>query len=157
MSKVLSLALLFCLTTGLLQAADKEAKKAKQSPVMALLKEAELTDEQKPKVEAVAKTFDPKLQENSQASMDLLTAEQKKARAAIQKKNRDGGVKGKEARAALDAALNLTAEQKEKTAVLTKQRTEILAQLRKELTPILTPEQLKKVPQLAEKKAKKNA
>lgn len=133
----------------------KNRQRKGRSPVMALLGKVELTDEQKPKVEAIAKEFDPKLQALTKASNEVLTAEQKAARADAQKQNKEDGLKGKKARQAVEAALNLTEEQKKKMAEIDKQRAEIMGQLRPKLTAILTAEQLEQAPQLAGRKGKK--
>ena len=130
------------------QADTKEKKKGPDvlAPFFALPKEITLTDEQKGKVDELKKEYGDKIKEAVKTRDDILTKDQKKARGEAQKKAKDEGKKGKEAREAVDAAVALTDEQKASW----KKAEEAVEALRKEVTPklhaLLTDEQKAKLP-----------
>jgi len=122
-----------------------------------LLKNIELTDEQKPKVAELQKEFAPKfaaLRDNQNAA---LTKEQKTARQDAMKKAKESGKKYAQALKEVEASLNLTEEQKKKLDDIKKQRQELNKQLRAKLLPLLTDEQKAKLPALRGQRGKKQA
>ncbi len=129
-------------------------------PVQMMLRGLTLTDEQKAKIEDVKKEFAPKVEE-ARKKMDVLTPDQKKAREEAVKKARDEGKSRGEIRAAAEAAVTLTDEQKAKRAEAGKGMRAVIEEERAKIMPILTPEQKAEVEKrMAEMKkrfeAKKN-
>ncbi|MEZ6133037.1 MAG: hypothetical protein R3C59_30570 [Planctomycetaceae bacterium] len=141
---------LVCLTLMVLVAgsvmADEKGKKGKgkkgaakkPTPTQRFVGKLELTDEQKEQVAAIDKQFGERFGKLQKEMNDLLTDEQKKAQREAQKSAKADGTKGGEARKALEAALNLTDEQKakrkEQLAAQQKLNGEIIAALKKVLT-----------------------
>lgn len=139
----LVLALLLAIVAPL-SAADKKKKKKKapkRNPAAFILKrleKAELTDEQQTKVKALVAEYGPKIAEASKKA--ALSKEQRESRAAALKQAKADGKKGKEARAAVSAAANLSDEQK---AAL-KEAQGLRGDLNKAALALLTPEQKEK-------------
>lgn len=160
---MLTLALAFVVSTGAMADDEKKPERKKGAPAAAnavqVPKDVELSAEQKEKLAAVNKEFAGKLADAVKERDSILTEDQKKAQQAATKEAREKMLKGKDAKAALDAALKLTDEQKAKydksaAAILTL-RTEAV----KKFAESLSAEQKAKFPALAEKKkpAKKKA
>lgn len=149
-------AVLTCATLSTASAADEPAKKKKALPgagnqAFALPKEVELTAEQQAKLDELKKEHGPKLAEIQKKLDEVLSAEQKQARKDAQAKAKADKLKGKDAQAAVMAALMLTEEQKTKyTAAQTEMR-EAAAKVRAKLAEFLTDEQKAKVPNLLPK------
>ena len=127
----------------------KEAKKkaAKPAPCPAdqyltrMLGNVTLTAEQKTQIDALKKEFGPKLKEARKKVDDVLTADQKKARGEAMKKAKADGKTGKEAAAAVAAAVKLTDDQKAKQAEAQKAVSALTKELDKAARDLLTPEQ----------------
>ena len=109
----------------------------------------QLTDEQQAKVKALAAEHAPKI--NAARQKAALSAEQKAARSKALKDNKAAGKKGKEARAAVDAASKLTDEQK---AAMDETR-KASAAYNAAVVALLSPEQKQKQGIKAPKKGKK--
>lgn len=154
----LSLVLSFLACSPIAQAQEKAKKKDRPNAAVeaafALPKEIELTAEQNEKVAALKKEYTPKLTELSQKINDILTAEQKKARQEASKKAKDDGKKGREAKAAVDEAMKLTAEQKKQMDELQPKLQAMQTEVREKVTALLTDDQKAKLPK--KKGAKKN-
>jgi Spy/CpxP family protein refolding chaperone len=138
---VLSLAI-----AGSLAAAEKkkgEGKKGGEQPLMALamLRNLNLTPEQKTKVDELEKQYRPKLAEPMKKMQAIFTDEQRKARKEAEEKAKAAGKSPQEARAAGEAAMNLSAEQKTKLAEVQKEMAPMNAELREKAMALLTPEQ----------------
>ena len=134
----------------------KKKKKGRKAPVAVRApKGIELTADQKKQVAAINKEFGPKLAEVQKAVNGVIRKEQRQARNAANKKAKADGVKGKARKAAIDAALNLTDEQKAKMKELTKKRQEVQKAARAKFVEILTDEQKAKLPKKKGKKKKK--
>ena len=137
-------------------AAEKKKKKGRKAPVAVKVpKGIELTADQKKDVAAINKEFGPKLAEVQKAVNGVISKEQRQARQAANKKAKADGVKGKARQAAIQAALNLSDEQKAKMKELTKKRQEIQRAARAKFVEILTAEQKAKLPKKKGKKKKK--
>lgn len=142
---------------GVLNAADEAAKPKKgqeQQPgsqIFAVPETIELSAEQKEKLEGLKKEYGEKAIALAKQQNDLLTAEQKAARKDANAKAKAEGKKGKELRETVNAALNLTPEQKEKQAKLQK---EINALKLEVLGKVLTADQLAKLQPGKKAKAK---
>jgi Spy/CpxP family protein refolding chaperone len=126
------------------QAGEKARPQAQILPQQ-LLEGLELTDEQKAKLEVIAKEMRAPVTEARKAIDDLLTDEQKEARKAAQSKAKEEGKKPQEAQKAVEEALKLTEEQKEKMAKLKEKQAEVQKQVRDKVMEVLTPEQQKVV------------
>ena len=116
---VLALALLMLIATPLMAKGDKK-KSAKPGPaaerIARITKPLTLTDDQKTKLDDLAKQYDPKFCDAQKKVADVLTADQKTACMAAEKAAKDAGKKGKEIHQAGEAAVTLTAEQQTKKA-----------------------------------------
>lgn len=127
----------------------KEAKKkaAKPAPCPAdqyltrMLADVTLTAEQKTKIDALKKEFGPKIMEARKKVDAVLTADQKKARGEAMKKAKADGKTGKEAAAAVAAAMKLTDDQKAKQAEAQKAVAALTKELDKAARDLLTAEQ----------------
>lgn len=145
------------LGVGVLNAADEKAKPKKgQGPkpgeqVFAVPETIELSAEQKEKLEGLKKEHGEKAAALAKQMNDVLTAEQKATRKEVTAKAKEEGKKGKELRETVNAALNLTEEQKEKQASLQKEITALRMEV---MGKVLTPEQLKKLMPMPKKKVK---
>lgn len=125
--------------------ADEKGKKGKgkraskrPTATQRFVAKLELTDEQKTQVAAIDKQFGERVATVQKQMSELLTDDQKKAQREASKAARESGSKPAEIRKAVEAALNLTAEQKEKRkeimAVQRKLNSEIIAALKTVLT-----------------------
>ena len=134
----------------------KKKKKGRKAPVAVRVpKSITLTDDQKKQVAAINKEFGPKLAEVQKAVNGVISKEQRQARNAANKKAKADGVKGKLRNAAIQAALNLTDDQKAKMKELTKKRQDVQKAARAKFVEILTAEQKAKLPKKKKGKKKK--
>jgi Spy/CpxP family protein refolding chaperone len=124
-------------------AADKKKKKVPN--VVRVPKGIELTADQKTKIEALNKEFGPKLAECKAKANSIITADQKKARTEAMKKAKADGKKGKELRAAVTAAVAITADQKAKQAESKKAMGALNKEIRTQFAALLTDEQKAKI------------
>ena len=100
-----------------------------------MLKELNLTDQQKAKLKELRKEYEPKFKN---AADSVLTADQKKARDDAVKAAKDAGKKGEEVFKAARAAVKLTDDQKAKMKEALKS---VGKELHERIQAILTPEQ----------------
>ena len=142
--------------TGLLAGAtadETKQKKGKQrnapSVTERLVKDMELTAEQKQKVAAIDKEFAAKLQEINKQRTAILTPDQLKAQQEAARSARAAGKPAAESRKAVQEAINLSQEQKEKMAVVQKSQQELNTKVIAALKSVLTPEQFEKLPKSA--------
>lgn len=153
----LTLAAVVCGLAMPLAAAPKDAAKAnarkkneKQSALPAAMYKlpdvVALTDEQKPKIEALNKEYAPKFRELAKKNRDLLTKEQRQARREATKSAKEAGKKGKQLQADVEAAMQLSAEQKEQLAKLKTETTDLRKQMQEKVVSLLTPEQKEQLP-----------
>ncbi len=153
---VLTLAVLIATPALAADKKKKKKKKGRKTPTAVKVpKGIELTAEQKKQVAAINKEFGPQLAAVQKKINTVITPEQKKARSAAAKKAKADGVKGKAARAAINAALNLSADQKTKMKELAKERQAVQKAARAKFAEILTAEQKAKLPKKKGKKKKK--
>ena len=124
-------------------AADKKKKKAPTA--VKVPKSIELTADQKTKLDALNKEFGPKLAECRKKAASIITADQKKARAEATKKAKADGKKGKELRAAGNAAFAITADQKAQQAECKKAMGALNKEIRTKFAALLTDEQKAKI------------
>ena len=141
------------------QEEKKEKAKSKRAPrpgyaflMMETLREAvdklDLTAEQKEKLKKIRDEQGPKMKEAFGKLRDVLTEEQRNAAEEAMKTAKAAGKKGREALDAVQAAVKLTDEQKEKVAKVETELAKILRGMRKEIQGILTPEQQEKFKEL---------
>ncbi|MHB1038335.1 MAG: hypothetical protein ACYC35_20805 [Pirellulales bacterium] len=132
------------------QGAGKKGQRTRRPTIAALAgidRLSNLTDEQKSKLAALRKEIGPKVAEATKKLDGILTDEQKKARTEAQQAARAAGKRGAEARAAVEAAVKLTDEQKTKTAEARKALAELTKGIEEKVNAILTDaqkEELKK-------------
>ncbi len=150
-------------TTSFAQDAGKKKKKGGpgQPPAIAqLMKRTEglsLSEEQQKKVKEIGAAHAPKFAELNQKLAATLTDAQKKARQEAVAKNKADGKKGKEAAAAIDAAMALTDDQKKVQTEVQAELKELTKKLNDEVAAVLTPEQKEKFSPPAKGKKKKPA
>jgi hypothetical protein len=142
-------------------AAQEKAKGKKAAAVpqgiTAVQKQLEgvgLSEDQSKKVKEIVAEYTPKLQAAQKKVGDLLTAEQKKARAEAAAKIKAEGTKGKEAATALQAALKITPEQQKAYDAATAEAKETNLAFRKAVLAVLTDEQKAKTNLAGGKKPK---
>ena len=153
---VLTLAVVLAMPAMAAEEKKKKKKKGRKAPVAVRVpKSITLTDDQKKQVAAINKEFGPKLAEVQKAVNGVISKEQRQARNAANKKAKADGVKGKARNAAIQAALNLTDDQKAKMKELTKKRQDVQKAARAKFVEILTAEQKAKLPKKKGKKKKK--
>lgn len=141
--------------------AQEEGKKKKKGPgqpqaINQVLKRTEalgLSEEQQKKVKEIAASHAPKFTELNQKLSGQLTDAQKKARQEAVAKNKADGKKGKEAAAAIEAALALTDDQKKVQKDVQAELKELGKKLNDEVAAVLTPEQKEKFSPPKKKKA----
>ena len=133
--------------------ADKEAAKAAgkkhEAASAAMYKLPEtitLTDAQQAKVKEIEAKYKPKAAALQKDGADMLTAEQKKARHDAMAAAKDAGKKGKAAQADVEAALNLTPEQKRKMEEARVKTATLRTEMQAEVVALLTPEQKEALP-----------
>lgn len=158
---MLFLALALLIASPLWAEGPKKKKAVKKAPpcpaaqqIERMLQGLTIADDQKAKLEAIAKEYGPKLMEMMKET-DVLTPEQKKARAEAAKAAKEAGKKGKEAQAAIDEAVKLTDDQKAKQAEAKKKMGPLQKELREKVMAVLNDdqkEQLKKKALEAKKK-----
>lgn len=126
------------LIAGLLEAQDRA-----RSPLdrVVNLKSIELTSGQQQQIERLRKDFDENLRDLQQNLNRVHTDEQRIARRKALQAARDAGKSNQEARASVDAAVGLTAEQQATIARLQKERNELLRRVQADILELLTPEQ----------------
>jgi Spy/CpxP family protein refolding chaperone len=157
---LLTVALAACIISPLAAADDAKKKdkkkggKRRTAQVVRVPKTVELTADQTKQVAAINKEFAPKFMELQKKLRGILSEDQRKARTATFKANREAKLKGKEAKKALDAALNLTDEQAKQMAEVQKELGAIRKEAGQKFFALLTPEQ-KKLARPARKGGKK--
>ena len=155
---VLTLAVVLAMPAMAADEKKKKKKKGRKAPAAVRVpKGIVLTAAQKTQVTAINKEFAPQLIELAKKARGIVTDEQRKARSAAAKKAKADGKKGKEARAAVDAAAKITAEQKKALGEVNKARQAITKAAGAKFAAILTAEQKAKLPKRKGKKKKKKA
>lgn len=139
------------------KAEGKTKQKSSRGPkaTQRALGKIEIADDQKEKVAAIDQEFAEEFAALNKVRAGILTTDQKKAEKEANAANKAGNKSGSEAKKAVDAALNLTDEQKAKMKEWQKSQTEFNGKVVAALKKVLTPEQQEKLPKSAESKAKK--
>ena len=146
MKKIITILTACVLTVSFVAPAVAADKKKKKAPAAVKVpKTIALTADQKTKLDALNKEFGPKLAELRKKQASIITADQKKARAEANKKAKADGKKGKELRAAVNAALAITADQKTKQAETKKAMAALNKQIKTQFAALLTDEQKAKL------------
>jgi hypothetical protein len=145
LSLLIATAILF--QSGITFAQEKGGKRSPStamiSQFMKQLEKAELPEDMSAKVK---ETFAKVAEEvSSKRTAAGITAETLKKRTEAQKTAREEGKKPKEAQAAVEAAMGLTAEQ----STVFKETESMLSKVRIEIGKMLTPEQMAKLPENA--------
>lgn len=136
---------------------EKEKPKSTRGPkaTQRVLGKIEIADDQKEKIAAIDQQFAEELAALNKARADILTTEQKKAEKEANAANKAENKTGSEAKKAVDAALNLTDEQKAKMKEWQKSQTAFNGKVVEALKKVLTPEQQEKLPKSGDSKTKK--
>jgi Spy/CpxP family protein refolding chaperone len=144
---ILAVALLMALPVLAQEKKKREGKRGGPGfdPLAMMLRDLNLSDEQKAKVEDVKKEFGPKLAEVRKKMDGVFTEENKKDRAEAEKAAKDAGKSPREVAAAARDAVKLTDEQKTKLAEVRKTMEEVNKDMREKVMSILTPEQKEQV------------
>jgi hypothetical protein len=146
-SKIFVVACLMATVVAWNTATGQDGRKRKADPTARIkkqLQEAELPADALEKANKVVSEHAAKLKE-AQGKVDaVLTSEQKAAQRQAAKDAKAAGKKGKERRAAIDAALKLSDEQKTKLAAARKELAAAQQELNTALRSALTAEQLAK-------------
>jgi Spy/CpxP family protein refolding chaperone len=116
-----------------------------------MVKDLNLTDEQKAKVAELKKEYTPKFKEAVDTLDGILAPEQKKARDDAMKTARDAGKRGREVFQAGVDAMKLTDEQKTKRDDAFKALQAVGKEAREKVVALLTPEQKEKLKEAREK------
>jgi len=119
----------------------RKGRKGRQTSVVHLPKSIQFSGEQKEKVAALQKEFRPQLVALQKKIRGILTPEQRKARQAAFKEARAAGTKGKDLRKAIEAAVQLSADQKQQMKEVRKGMHTLRGQIQAAVRKILTPEQ----------------
>ena len=130
------------------QKKGKGKKRARKSPTATqrLVAKIELTDEQKTQIGAINKQFSERFTALRTEMASLLTPEQKKAQRAANKAAKEAGQKPREARKAVDAALNLTEEQQSQRKEFRGKQQQLNVEIITALKGVLTAEQQELLP-----------
>ena len=153
---VLTLAVVLAMPAMAADEKKKKKKKGRKAPAAVRVpKDIVLTAAQKTQVATINKEYAPQLLDLAKKARGIVTDEQRKARSAAAKKAKADGKKGKEARAAVNAAAEITAEQKKALGEVNKARQAITKAARAKFAAILTAEQKAKLPKPKAKKKKK--
>jgi Spy/CpxP family protein refolding chaperone len=152
------LALLVCVTlVGTLAAAEgrkpgargpggpREGRGDPLARIDMMVRNLDLTDAQKAKIEEIKKEFGPKLKAAQEKQDSILTEEQKKARAEAFQKARESGQGFQNMRETLEKALNLSDSQKKDMEAARTAFAELSRAILEKVTPLLTPEQKEKL------------
>lgn len=144
---------------GPAMAEDKEKKKGakgqkgQRGAALRVPPSIELTAEQKAKVAEISKKHAPAAKEAREKMAAVMTKEMMAKRREAMKAAKEAGKKGKEAQEMINAAMNLSAEQKEKVAAAQKALREVQMAFLGDIKEILTDEQKAKLPKRGGKKA----
>lgn len=119
------------------------AQQRQQAPFQEIvtMRGVEFTAAQQARAEELRKKYTPQLAEIQRKYGGILTDEQRQAQREAFRAAREAGKEGREAREAVDAAVKLTDEQKEKQAAIQKERADLFAQIQGKLRVLLTDEQ----------------
>ena len=114
--------------------------------VLRFLKKVTLTTEQQTKVDSLKSEYKPKVSEGLKKVDAVLTPQQKQDKQAARQKAKADGLKGKPAKAAVDAAVNLTTDQQTHMSRAKQDLKAVEKELRQKARALLTPEQIALLP-----------
>src|SRR5438105_1763805 len=136
----LALALLglVALIAGQATAKEKKSTTKPSDAAFTFPKQIQLTDEQKTKLEELKKEYAPKLDAIDAKIAVVMTPERQKTAAEARKKATDDGKKGKEVQEAVDAALNLPAEDAAKLKEARADRSKLMQEINPKKLALLT-------------------
>lgn len=135
--------------------AGEGKKPEKKKPVpqqLQIPKEITLTAEQQKQLDELIATYSPKLAAFQKQRDEVLSEEQRKAAAEARKAGQTAGKTGKELQQAVEEAMKLTPEQKEKLEVIRKESAPLGKEIRSKVMELLTPEQRETLKSLEQKK-----
>lgn len=135
---------------------ERAAKRAADNPIFQVPKKITLSAEQQAKLQAIKDEYAPKLAAITAKQNEILTPEQRKARAEVTKANREAKKTGKQAQEAVAAALKLTDEQQQKWTATQKDMQALRKEIEQKKRALLTPEQQAMLPKQGGNKKPKN-
>ncbi|MGH7138305.1 MAG: hypothetical protein ACREHD_21355 [Pirellulales bacterium] len=130
------------------KAKPKKGKKAKAAAVPAAFKLSDgitLTADQQAKLDDMKTQYATKLADAQKKISDVYTEEQRARQTTARRDAMTAGKKGKELKAAVDAAVELTDEQQKKLADAQKEQKQLTKEVRKQVTALLSDEQKQKL------------
>ncbi len=119
----------------------KGAPKPGFDPTARLLEGLNLTDEQRAKVAEINKEFAPKVAELAKKRLEVLTEDQKKARADAEKAAKEAGKSREEVAKAAREAVTLTPDQKQNMSEIAKEERELFNQRIEKIKAVLNDDQ----------------
>ncbi len=137
---------------GPVLAKDGQGKRADRAAnheiakVLRFLKKVTLTTEQQTKVDSLKSEYKPKVSDGLKKVDAVLTPQQKQDKQAARQKAKADGLKGKEAKTAVDAAVNLTTDQQTQISQAKQDLKAVEKELRQKARALLTPEQIALLP-----------
>lgn len=140
-------AIILFLATSLVagdKAKPKKGKKAKPAPVQAAFKLPDgiaLTADQQAKLDDLKTQYATKLADAQKKISDVYTEEQRTRQMTARRDATAAGKKGKELKAAVDAAVELSDEQQKKLADAQKDQKQLTKEVRKQVVALLSGEQ----------------
>ena len=143
----LSVTLTLVIAGAVLAQAPRRVQQRPQAPLQQIftLRGVEFTEDQQAHVEQLRKKYTPRLAKTQKKHGNILTDEQRRTQREALQTAREAGKQGRQVREAVDAAIELTDEQKETLAALRRERGELLAQVQRELRSLLTDDQRKQL------------
>lgn len=154
-----AVALLVCSVGVAQQEKARKAKKARKVAVHPLVQRVlstvkDLSEEQKTKLQEIGKKYATELAALRRKAAGILTPDQRRARVEAIKKARQEKLKGAELRKRVEAAVQLTDEQKKQLAEVERQIRALEQKLREEILAVLTPAQREQVSKALKAKRK---
>jgi hypothetical protein len=140
--------------------ANKAAAKGKKPAAAGLFnlpKEVQLSDDQQAKVKELIAKFNPRMAELHAKQQAIITPEQAKAREEAVRKAKEEGKTGKDAKQAIEATLQISAEQKQQLSELKQAQQALQKEARDALMSLLTDEQKAQLPKKGAKQPKGDA
>jgi hypothetical protein len=123
------------------KAKKKKAAKPAVPAAFKLPKDVTLTAEQQAKLDELKTQYSGKLADAQKKVADVYTDEQRAAQKTARQDAMAAGKKGKELKAAVTAAVQLTDEQQQKLTIAEKDLKQLSKEVRKQLVGLLTDEQ----------------
>lgn len=126
------------------QRRQRQGRNGVAQQIMNSLKDCELSEEQTAKIKEIIESHKEKLAETQKAVRDALPDDLRRQRSAAQRKAREEGLSRADARKAVEEAVALTDEQKEKLDQAQQAQRQLRNKINRAIVALLTPEQVEK-------------